>query len=68
MNVYVDAGRLRPVAQDPTIPLLIITTVVALCLGALLAIAGGGIALLAIAGGVLMLAALVRRKRTQTAF
>lgn len=60
MNAYLDTGRLRPVAQDPTIPLLVIATVVALCLGALLAVAGGGMTLLAVAGGMLVVAALVR--------
>ena len=61
MNAYLETGRLRPVAQDSTIPLLVIaTTVVALCLGALLAVAGGGMTLLAVAGGILVVAALVR--------
>ena len=60
MSGYVDAGRLRAPTPDPTVPLAIIATVLALCLGALLAIAGGAMAMLAVAGGLLVLATLVR--------
>ena len=59
MNGYVDVGELRAPTPDPTVPLAIIATCLALFLGALLAVAGG-MALLAVAGCVLVVAALVR--------
>lgn len=60
MNAYLETAPPRPIVQDSSVPLLIIATVIALSLGAFLALAGGGIALLVVAGGLLMIAALVR--------